>query len=115
MASPPSNPAVTPGTSGPRWIGLALTAVLLATYAVRPAVPRHLTSSTECKTDMLVILLTLVTFHWTLSAAARPTLGRFLRTGLGVGLAVSTKYTGIASAIPITAAVLKNGWRDRRQ
>jgi hypothetical protein len=87
----------------------------LLAAAVLAAFPRHLTSSTEFKPDILVILLTLVTFYWTLSAAARPALGRFLRVGLGVGLAVSTKYTGIASAIPITAAVLKNGWRDRRQ
>ncbi len=87
----------------------------LLAAAVLAAVPRHLTSSAEFKPDILVILLTLVTFHWTLSAASRPALGRFLRVGLGVGLAVSTKYTGIAGAIPITAAVLKNGWRDRRQ
>jgi hypothetical protein len=87
----------------------------LLAAAVLAAVPRHLTSSTEFKPDILVILLTLITFHWTLSAAARPTLGRFLRVGLGVGLAVSTKYTGVAAAIPITAAVLKNGWHDRRQ
>ncbi|HEV7786964.1 MAG TPA: glycosyltransferase family 39 protein [Thermoanaerobaculia bacterium] len=87
----------------------------LLAAAVLASVPRHLTSSTEFKPDILVILLTLVTFHWTLSAASRPTLGRFLRVGLDVGLAVSTKYTGIAAAIPITAAVLRNGWRDRRQ
>jgi dolichyl-phosphate-mannose-protein mannosyltransferase len=87
----------------------------LLAAAVLAAFPRHLTSSTEFKPDILVILLTLVTFYWTLAAAARPALGHFLRVGLGVGLAVSTKYTGIASAIPITAAVLKNGWRDRRQ
>ncbi|HSS51589.1 MAG TPA: glycosyltransferase family 39 protein [Thermoanaerobaculia bacterium] len=87
----------------------------LLAAAVLAAVPRHLTSSTEFKPDILVILLTLVTFYWTLAAASQPALGRFLRVGLGVGLAVSTKYTGIAAAIPITAAVLRNGWRDRRQ
>jgi len=87
----------------------------LLAAAVLAAFPRHVTSSTEFKPDILVILLTVVTFHWTLAAAFRPSLGRFLRVGLGVGLAVSTKYTGIASALPITAAVLRNGWRDRRQ
>jgi hypothetical protein len=87
----------------------------LLAAAVLAAVTRHLTSSTEFKPDILVILLTVVTFYWTLAAATRPTLGRFLRVGLGVGLAVSAKYTGIAAALPITAAVLKNGWRDRRQ
>jgi Dolichyl-phosphate-mannose-protein mannosyltransferase len=87
----------------------------LLAAAVLAAVTRHLTSSTEFKPDILVILLTVVTFYWTLAAATRPALGRFLRVGLGVGLAVSAKYTGIAAALPITAAVLKNGWRDRRQ
>ncbi|HEX3552517.1 MAG TPA: glycosyltransferase family 39 protein [Thermoanaerobaculia bacterium] len=87
----------------------------LLAAAVLAAFPRHVTSSTEFKPDILVILLTVATFHWTLAAASRPSLGRFLRVGLGVGLAVSTKYTGIASALPITAAVLRNGWRDRRQ
>lgn len=87
----------------------------LLAAAVLAAVTRHFTSSTEFKPDILVILLTVVTFYWTLAAATRPAVGRFLRVGLGVGLAVSAKYTGIASALPITAAVLKNGWRDRRQ
>ncbi|MEA2604349.1 MAG: hypothetical protein QOF89_5341 [Acidobacteriota bacterium] len=87
----------------------------LLAAAVLAAFPRHVMSSTEFKPDILVILLTVLTFSWTLTAAFRPALSRFVRVGLGVGLAVSTKYTGIASAIPITAAVLKNGWRDRRQ
>lgn len=87
----------------------------LLAAAVLAAVTRHLTSSTEFKPDILVILLTLVTFYWTLAAASRPALGRFLRVGLGVGLAVSAKYTGVAGAIPITAAVLTQGRRDWRQ
>lgn len=87
----------------------------LLAAAILAAFPRHVLSSTEFKPDILVILLTVLTFYWTLGAALRPGLGRFLGVGLGVGLAVSTKYTGIASAIPITAAVLVNGWRDRRQ
>ena len=90
-------------------------AVGLLAAAVLAAFSRHVMSSTEFKPDILVILLTVLTFSWTLSAAFRPALSRFLRVGLGIGLAVATKYTGIASAVPITAAVLKNGWRDRRQ
>src|SRR4051812_42572915 len=35
MDSPPSSPATTPGEPAPRWIGLALAAVLLASFAVR--------------------------------------------------------------------------------
>lgn len=89
-------------------VGL-LAAALLAAF------PRHLLASVEFKPDILVILLVLLTFYWTLGAALRPSLARFLAVGLGVGLAVSTKYTGIAAALPITTAVLVNGRRDARQ
>jgi hypothetical protein len=87
----------------------------LLAAAVLAAFPRHVLSSTEFKPDILVIFLVTLTFYWTLAAAFRPTLRRFLLVGFGVGLGVSTKYTAIASALPITAAVLVNGRRDRRQ
>jgi hypothetical protein len=87
----------------------------LLAAAVLAAFPRHVLSSTEFKPDILVILLVTLTFWWTLAAAFRPALRRFLLVGFGVGLGVSTKYTAIASAIPITAAVLTEGRRDRRQ
>src|SRR6185295_16347371 len=87
----------------------------LLAAAVLAAFPRHLLASVEFKPDILVILLVLLTFYWTLDAALRPSLARFLAVGLGVGLAVSTKYTGIAAALPITTAVLVNGRRDARQ
>lgn len=87
----------------------------LLAAAVLAAFPRHLLSSVEFKPDILVILLVTLTFLWTLGAAWRPGLARFLLVGFGVGLAVSTKYTGIAAAIPVAAAVLIKGWRDRRQ
>jgi hypothetical protein len=70
------------------------------------------------KPDILVVLLTTVTFYWTLAAAFRPSLGRYLRVGVGIGLAVSAKYTGVAASLPITAAALYHGLgprRDRRQ
>jgi hypothetical protein len=86
---------------------------LLAAAALS-AFPRHVLSSTQFKPDILVLLLTLAAFHWTLQAALRPSLRRFLRVGLGVGLAVATKYTGVGAAIPITGFVLARGWRDRR-
>lgn len=88
-------------------VGL-LAAAILATF------PRHLLSSTQFKPDILVLLLALVTFYWTLQAALQPALRRFLKVGLGVGLSVATKYTGVGAAIPITAFVLARGWRDRR-
>lgn len=87
----------------------------LVAAAVLAAFPRHVLSSVEFKPDILVILLVTLTFYWTLGAAFRPSLARFLLVGFGVGLAVSTKYTGVAGSIPIVAAVLVNGWRDRRQ
>jgi hypothetical protein len=87
----------------------------LLAAAVLAAFGRHVLSSGEFKPDILVIFLVALTFYWTLAAAFRPALRRFLLVGVGVGLGVSTKYTGIAGAIPITAAVLAEGWRDRRQ
>ncbi len=90
----------------------------LLAAAILAAFPRHVLSSVEFKPDILVILLVTLTFYWTLGAAFRPTLARYLLVGFGVGLAVSTKYTGIAGSIPIAAAALVNtggGRRDRRQ
>lgn len=86
---------------------------LLAAAALA-AFPRHLLSSTQFKPDILVLLLSLVTFYWTLRAALHPSLRRFLQVGLGIGLSVATKYTGVGAAIPIAAFVLARGWRDRR-
>jgi hypothetical protein len=87
----------------------------LLAAAILAAFGRHVLSSSEFKPDILVIFLVTLTFYWTLGAAFRPSLRRFLLVGFGVGLGVSTKYTGIAGAIPITAAVLAEGRRDRRQ
>jgi len=90
----------------------------LLAAAVLSAFSRHVLSSVEFKPDILVILLTVLTFWWTLPAAFTPSLRRYLKVGLGIGLAVSTKYTGIAACLPIMAAALVNtqgGRRDRRQ
>ncbi|MEO6195154.1 MAG: glycosyltransferase family 39 protein [Thermoanaerobaculia bacterium] len=87
----------------------------LLAAAILAAFGRHVLSSSEFKPDILVIFLVTLTVYWTLGAAFRPSLRRFLLVGVGVGLGVSTKYTGIAGAIPITAAVLTEGRRDRRQ
>jgi hypothetical protein len=87
----------------------------LLAAAILAAFPRHVLASAEFKPDILVVLLVTLTFLWTLGAAVQPRLARFLLVGCGVGLAVSAKYTGIAAALPIVAAVLVNGRRDRRQ
>jgi hypothetical protein len=87
----------------------------LLAAAILAALPQHVLSSAEVKPDILVLLLVALTFYWTLGAALSPRLARFLLVGFGVGLAVSAKYTGIAAAMPVIAAVLAQGRRDRRQ
>jgi hypothetical protein len=89
------------------------TAGLIAA-AVLAAYPQHLRSATQLKPDMLALLLTLVTLYWTVGAARNPRLSRFLLVGVGVGLAVSAKYIGLASALPLTAWAVWSGFRDRR-
>jgi 4-amino-4-deoxy-L-arabinose transferase-like glycosyltransferase len=86
----------------------------LLAAAILSAFPRHVLSSTQFKPDILVLLLTLVAFYWTLDAALNPSRRRFLKVGLAVGLAVATKYTGIGAALPITGFVAVRGWRERR-
>lgn len=86
----------------------------LLAAAILSAFPRHVLSSTQFKPDILVLLLTLVAFHWTLDAALNPSRRRFLKVGVAVGLAVATKYTGVGAALPITGFVAVRGWRDRR-
>ncbi|HEV7784477.1 MAG TPA: glycosyltransferase family 39 protein, partial [Thermoanaerobaculia bacterium] len=87
----------------------------LLAAAILAAFPRHLMSSAQFKPDTLVVLLTTVTFLWTLDAVEKPTLRRFLRVGLGVGLTVSAKYTGVAAAVPIVIAVFYETWRQGRR
>ena len=87
----------------------------LLAAAILGAFPKHILASAIFKPDILVVLLTLLTVWWALEAALRPRLSRFVLAGVGVGLAVSAKYTGIAAAVPVTAAALWKGWRDRRR
>lgn len=86
----------------------------LAAAAVLGAFRRHVISSAHFKPDILVLLLTLLTFYWALLAVERPRRRAFLRAGFGVGLATAAKYTGAGAALSVTAAALVR-WRDRRQ
>lgn len=88
-------------------VGL-LGAVLLTAF------PRHILASTEFKPDILVVALVLLTFLWSLDAAHQPTARRLWLAGVGVGLAVATKYTGVGVAIPLTLGVLLYRWRDAK-
>lgn len=87
----------------------------LLAAALLAAVPAHLVSSTLFKPDVLVVLFTVLTFHWALAAAHAETRGSLLRAGAGVGLAVAAKYTGVGAALPVVAAGLWGGpWRLQR-
>lgn len=90
-------------------------AVGLAAAAVLAAYPRHIKSSIQLKPDMLALLFTLVALYWAVEAARNPRLSRFLLAGVGVGLATSAKYTGAASALPLTGWALWTGFQDRRR
>jgi hypothetical protein len=87
----------------------------LAAAAVLAAYPRHIKSSIQLKPDMLALLFTLVALYWAAEAARNPRLSRFLLAGVGVGLATSAKYTGAASALPLTGWALWTGFQDRRR
>lgn len=78
------------------------------------ASPYHLLSSTIFKPDILLLALTLVSFLWSLEAVRRPGLGRYLLAGLGIGMVLSTKLTGGPIAVPLAAAALWRGRKDRR-
>lgn len=86
----------------------------LAAAAALAAFRRHVISSAHFKPDILVLLLTLLTFYWALLALQRPRRRAFLRAGFGVGLATAAKYTGAGAALSVAAAALVR-WRDRRQ
>lgn len=77
-------------------------------------VPHHLFSSAMFKPDILVVWLVLVAFEWSLDAVERVDLRRFGVAGVGVGLAVAAKYTGVGAAIPLTVGALAGRRRSRR-
>ena len=87
----------------------------LVAAAVLAAYPRHIKSSIQLKPDMLALLFTLVALYWAAGAARNPRLRLFLLAGVGVGLATSAKYTGVASALPLTGWALWTGFHDRRR
>ncbi|HEY4592477.1 MAG TPA: glycosyltransferase family 39 protein, partial [Thermoanaerobaculia bacterium] len=86
----------------------------LAAAAVLAAYPQHVRSSIQLKPDMMALMFTLITLYWTAEAVRSPRLSRFLRSGVGVGLAASAKYIGLASCLPLTVWSLWAGLRDRR-
>lgn len=75
----------------------------------------HIFASAIFKPDGLVVWLTLVTFLWGLEAALEPSPRRFGKTGVGIGLAVAAKYTGVGVAISVVAGALWERLREWRR
>lgn len=87
----------------------------LVAAAALAAYPQHLRSAVQLKPDMMALMFTVITLYWTVGAARNPRLSRFLLAGVGVGLATSAKYIGVAAALPLTVWALESGFRDRRR
>lgn len=87
----------------------------LLAAALFAAVWGHFQASAMFKPDILVVALALFTFGWSLDAAERPSLKRFLVAGIGVGLTASAKYNGAGVAVVVVAAALFGGFKDRRR
>lgn len=79
------------------------------------ATPALIQASAIFKPDVLVAWLVLVTFLWSLDAVERPSPKGNGKVGIGVGLAVAAKYTGVGAALPITLGTLMSAPRDRRR
>ena len=86
---------------------------LLGAFLVA-ASPIHLVFSGVFKPDILAVTMTLVAFLLSLRAVDKPTLWRYVAAGIGIGLAMSSKPTAGAIAIPLTVAALILGWKNRR-
>ena len=87
---------------------------LLGTFLLA-VMPWHVFSSARFKPDMLLLLLTLLAFWWVLDLEEQPNTGRFLRAGVGVGLAASAKLNGVLIAIPLVLLGLFLVWREPRR
>jgi hypothetical protein len=86
---------------------------LLAALLVA-VMPNQIRLSAFFKPDILVTLLVLAAFLFTLEAAREPSRWRVVLVGVAVGLATAAKYTGVAAALPLVVLVLVRGARDRR-
>ena len=66
------------------------------------------------KPDITLLLAILLALWWTLDALDRPTLGRYVLAGAGVGLALASKLNGGPIAAPLAIGAVVAGVKDRR-
>ena len=77
----------------------------------------HIRQSVIFKPDILLLLTSLLAFFWSLKAAGKPGWRRYMLAGVGIGLALSSKYNAAPLAIPLCVATLAKGpggWDRRR-
>lgn len=96
------------GEARPRWVGLAAAALVAA-------LPVHVDLSAQIKPDIVVFLLALVAFDGAFTAVLGKGRRANLWAGVGVGLAVAAKYTGVGAALPLVFGQLAGAWRDARR
>lgn len=96
------------GLGGGRWLGFWAAAVL-------SAFPRHVHSGHQVKPDILVMFWTLVAAQAAVTAARRPSVSAYLRSGMAASLAFGAKITGFSAGLPILAVALASLRRHPRR
>ena len=86
----------------------------LAAALLLSVVPWHIRQSVIFKPDVLLVLTTLLAFWWSLEAAGRPSARSYGRAGIGIGLALASKFNAGPIALPLAAAALLQALRSRR-
>lgn len=90
------------------WVGL-VAALLVA------ALPVHVDLSAQIKPDIVVCLLALVAFDLGMTAVLTGGTRAYLWAGVGIGMTVAAKYTGVGAALPLLLGQLAGSWKERRR
>ena len=88
--------------------------VALIASLIMAAAPWHVHAAAEFKPDILLVLCTLLATHWSLLALERQTLRSYALAGLGVALAMSSKFPGGLVALPLCIGTLVHNWKQGR-
>ena len=78
------------------------------------AAPWHVHAAAEFKPDSLLVLTTLLAMYWSLLAVERQTRRSYALAGLGIALAMSSKFPGGIVALPLCLGTLLWSWRQPR-